>query len=182
MPAVRQRNSAIECLLIGSNMPDVSRSFVGPGIRVLGYVDDLARVFDQIRLTVAPLTFGAGVKAKVLESPAAGLPCACTSIAAEGLDFMETLEAMVGNGVEGLAHVVIKLHDDPVFNVQCRDAALTYTQQRLSESHVDGLMKIAIQTLKTSSFPHGVDGQITPDLFPPVTTPKRRITKTKKLS
>ena len=86
MPLVRAQDDGIECLLVGSNMPDTLKSAVAPGIRPIGRIEDLSGLFDRVRLTVAPLAFGAGVKGKVLDSLAAGVPCACTPIAAEGLD------------------------------------------------------------------------------------------------
>ena len=78
MPAVRKRNPAIECLLVGSDMPEPLRRLCKDGVVAIGHVDDLAEIFDRVRLTVAPLTYGAGVKGKVIDSLGAGLPCVCT--------------------------------------------------------------------------------------------------------
>ncbi len=140
MPLVRSRNPSIECLLVGSSMPDALHAAAGPGIRPMGRVDDLAGVFDQVRLTVAPLTFGAGVKGKVLDSLAAGVPCACSPIAAEGLDWSGPLLEMVGENAAGLADVVIRLHTDLAFNAACSQAGLAYVTEQLSEARLDRLM------------------------------------------
>ena len=50
-----------------------------------GYVDDLDSVYRDSSLFVAPLVAGAGVKFKVLDAMAYGLPVVATPIAAEGI-------------------------------------------------------------------------------------------------
>ncbi len=144
MPAVHRINPSIECRLVGSAMPDVLRQIVGPGVRSDGYVEDLAGLFDQLRLTVAPLTYGAGVKGKVLESLAAGIPCACTPVAAEGMDLPDDLQAIVAPDAASLAAAIVKLHEDAAFNAQCRAVGLSYVRQALSERRIDGLMQAAL--------------------------------------
>ena len=144
MPTVRRLNPAVECLLVGAGMPDVLRQLVAPGVRALGYVDHLAGVYDQVRLTVAPLTFGAGVKGKVFESMAAGLPCACTPVAAEGLDLPDALAALVAEDPAQLAAILVRLHEDGAFNAECRAVGLAYVRRALSPRRVDELMRPAL--------------------------------------
>lgn len=124
-------------------MPEALKAAVAPGVRAVGFVDDLAGLFDQIRLTVAPLNFGAGLKGKVLDSLAAGLPCACTPIAAEGMDFAAPLQAMVGIGAQGLAEVILRLHDDEALNASCSQAGLDYVSANLSNARIDAAMREA---------------------------------------
>src|SRR5262249_12750446 len=86
MPLVCQEAPDIRCLLVGSGMSEELRSELQrPGVDVLGRVDTLTDVFERIRLTVAPLRFGAGLKDKVLRSMGAGLPCVGTSEAFKGM-------------------------------------------------------------------------------------------------
>ena len=68
----------------------------------MGYIKDLTEIFDRVRLTVAPLNFGAGIKGKVIESLAAGIPCVCTPLAAEGLDFPTALRGLRRRQRQGL--------------------------------------------------------------------------------
>jgi O-antigen biosynthesis protein len=75
MPLVRKRDSQIECLLVGSEMPESLSRLCVDGVVAIGHVERLSEIFDRVRLTVAPLSYGAGVKGKVIESLAAGIPC-----------------------------------------------------------------------------------------------------------
>lgn len=55
------------------------------GFRVKGWADDLADTMGRYRINLAPLSFGAGIKGKVLDGWVAGTPCIATSVAAEGM-------------------------------------------------------------------------------------------------
>ena len=86
MPRLRKEVPGVELLLVGSHMPAEVSALAEKDIVPLGYVPSLDTVFERVRLTIAPLRYGAGLKGKVLESFAAGIPCVMTTIAAEGLD------------------------------------------------------------------------------------------------
>jgi glycosyltransferase involved in cell wall biosynthesis len=97
----------------------------------------LAEIFDRVRLTVAPLTYGAGIKGKVIESLSAGLPCVCTPIAAEGLELPEALQACVAEGADALAALICNLHDNERANKACGRAGLEYIKSAFSNERLD---------------------------------------------
>jgi glycosyltransferase involved in cell wall biosynthesis len=144
MPLVRKQSPDIECLLVGSEMPEALLRLCGNGVVAVGHVDDLAEIFERVRLTVAPLSFGAGIKGKVIESLAAGLPCACTPIAAEGLDLPEHLRDCVGENAAAIAAIIRRLHDQKKANESCRKAALDYVAANFSAAQVDELLRPAL--------------------------------------
>ena len=55
------------------------------GFRVKGWADDVRQTFEQYRVNLAPLRFGAGIKGKISDGWFVGTPCIATSIAAEGM-------------------------------------------------------------------------------------------------
>lgn len=73
--------------IIGSRCPDEIFALANNNIRVLGEVSDqqLNESYQYARAAVVPLRFGAGVKGKVLEAMASGIPVMTTSIGSEGL-------------------------------------------------------------------------------------------------
>jgi glycosyltransferase involved in cell wall biosynthesis len=144
MPLVRAEDDSIVCMLVGSNMPDSLKAAVSSGIQPVGRIESLPSLFDQIRLSVAPLAFGAGVKGKVLDSYAAGVPCACTPIAAEGLALPEALLGTVKADAASLAKLILRLHNDEAFNQACSTAGLAYVAEMLSETRLDTLMRTAL--------------------------------------
>jgi glycosyltransferase involved in cell wall biosynthesis len=110
MPLVWQTHPEIEALLAGSAMPGAIAALARPGIAVLGAVPNLSDVFDRVRLTVAPLRYGAGVKGKVLSSFAAGIPCVMTPTAAEGIALPQPLDHLVATDAAAFAAIIIQLH------------------------------------------------------------------------
>ena len=74
-PIVRREAPDQHLSIVGSNPTDeVLALNASPGVDVLGYVPDLAPLFDRHRLSIAPLRFGAGMKGKVGQSLIHGLP------------------------------------------------------------------------------------------------------------
>jgi len=144
LPEVEALGERLPCLLIGSDMPEVVRGLRGPVVDPIGQVDDLAHVFDRVRLTVAPLAFGAGVKGKVLDSLAAGVPCVCTAAAAEGLDLPGPLLNLVAETPAGLARSILALHEDEALHRICVEAGLAYITAVMGEARVDELLQRAI--------------------------------------
>jgi len=140
MPRARRRNPHIECLLVGSDMPEHLRRLCKNGVIPIGYLEDLAEIFDRVRLTVAPLTYGAGIKGKVIDSLSAGLPCVCTPIAAEGLDLPKTLRAYIAKSADELAALICNIHDDEQVNEVSGRAGLEYVKTAFSNEALDAAM------------------------------------------
>jgi hypothetical protein len=93
-----------------------------------------------VRLTVAPLRFGAGIKGKVLDSFAAGLPCVMTPIAAEGLPLSAALQGLVGDNPAALAERVVRYHADEMANAAAGAAAAGMAEQEFTPDRVRGAL------------------------------------------
>jgi len=74
--------------------PEIS-ALAGPGVDVTGAVASLRPYLNASRVFVAPVRLGSGVKGKVLEAFAAGLPVVASSRVAAGFDEPEAREAML---------------------------------------------------------------------------------------
>ncbi|ABI58441.1 hypothetical protein Neut_0153 [Nitrosomonas eutropha C91] len=85
-PIIKRQIPDIRFKVIGANPPEeIERLAAIPGIEILGFVKDLQPVFADIRLTVAPLRYGAGIKGKIGTSLCYGVPCVATPMAVEGM-------------------------------------------------------------------------------------------------
>ena len=143
LPHLHAAAPGIECLIVGSHAPDSVRALARPGVRLLGQVPDLRPVLARLRLTVAPLRFGAGLKGKVLTSLAAGVPCVLTRCAAEGMDLPEEYAAVIADTAEELAARILLLHEDPALHERLRQAGLSYVAATCSAERVDALLAAA---------------------------------------
>jgi len=144
MPLVWEQNPDITCTLVGADMPaELRQRAKDDRIAVQGHVADLNQVFDRVRLTVAPLRYGAGVKGKVLASLAAGMPCVMTPIAAEGLSLPPALDPIVADTATDLATLICHLHLDSAANEMFAAAGLDLVGRQFCESRVDELLRPA---------------------------------------
>jgi O-antigen biosynthesis protein len=112
MPLVRAQLPGVVLHVVGSNPTDELRQLDGDGVRVHGWVADLAPLYEQCRVSIAPLRFGAGVKGKVGESLARGVPVAGTTLALEGMHLKPEQDVLVADDARGLADAVLRLLTD----------------------------------------------------------------------
>ncbi len=143
MPVLRGKVPGIELLLVGSHMPKEVSSLAAKDIVPLGYVPSLDSVFSRIRLTIAPLRYGAGLKGKVLESLAAGIPCVMTTVAAEGIDLPAELASLVADEPEALAQRIATLCRDRAKYRRIVEAGKAHVAANYSPERIDSLIREA---------------------------------------
>jgi hypothetical protein len=112
-PLVLEQVPEAELLIVGTDLPASVLAGAPSSVRYLGYVPDLDTWLDGLRLTVAPLRFGAGAKGKVASSLAAGVPCVGTPVAAEGMELRDGVEIAIGQSAAELAERISEIYRDP---------------------------------------------------------------------
>jgi glycosyltransferase involved in cell wall biosynthesis len=111
-PLVLADEPAMQCWLIGADPPAQIRALASENVRVLGYVPNVSPFFDGCRLSVAPLRYGAGVKGKINQSLAYGLPVVATSQAVEGMFLEDGESVMVANQPREFADNLLRVYRD----------------------------------------------------------------------
>ena len=107
------RDTGIELHLVGAEAPPQVQALGElPGVHFHGYLPELQSLLDGCRLSVAPLRYGAGVKGKVNQALAHGLPVVATSCAIEGMHLRPGEDVLVADDAEGFAAAVRRLHED----------------------------------------------------------------------
>lgn len=83
-------------------------------VDVQGWVPEIVPCLDAARVSVAPLRYGAGMKGKVGEALAHGLPVVTTSVGAEGMveGPPEQCGLLVADDAPGLAREIVRLLRD----------------------------------------------------------------------
>jgi glycosyltransferase involved in cell wall biosynthesis len=99
---------------IGADMPEDIRRLgaATPGVELLGYVPDIAPYMDTMRIAVAPLRFGAGVKGKVNLSMAHGQPVVATPCAVEGMHLRHGEDVLIADGAAQFVAALAQLYTD----------------------------------------------------------------------
>lgn len=83
-----------------------------PRIRVTGYVDDPLPYLQQAGVMVVPLLAGGGMRVKILNALAQGLPIVTTSIGCEGIAVEDGVHVLVADTPQDFAQAVLRLLAD----------------------------------------------------------------------
>jgi len=111
MPRLRATRPGLVLHIAGHDLPADLAALASSEIVVHGGVDDLAGFFAGLRLSVAPLRFGAGFKGKVATSLSFGVPVVGTGIAAEGTGLRDGDGITIADDAAAFARAVALLHD-----------------------------------------------------------------------
>jgi glycosyltransferase involved in cell wall biosynthesis len=145
--------------LVRRNLPECTMTVVGSGapadlvdgadgsVHLLGYLPDLGPWFESLRLTVAPLRFGAGAKGKVASSLAAGVPCIATPMAAEGMALSDNDGVLVAADPENFAATIVSAYGDATQWDHLSAGALAYAERSLSLSAWQGRLNAVLQRI-----------------------------------
>lgn len=93
----------------------VSRGFDSTppaGVRFLGVVDDLASFYTRAGVVLSPLTFGSGLKIKLIEALATGKAIVATSITLQGVEREVADAVMRADSAQDFAAAILSLRDD----------------------------------------------------------------------
>ena len=85
MPLVWRELGRVKVTIVGADPPPEVLALAASQVEVAGWVEDLQPLLQVSRVMVAPLRYGAGMKGKVTQCLAVGLPVVTTAIGAEGL-------------------------------------------------------------------------------------------------
>ena len=81
-------------------------------VRVIvhGHVPELRPLYDRMRISVAPLRWGAGVKGKINTAHQLGVPVVSTPIAVDGMHAVDGQHVLLGNSPAELADAVLRAY------------------------------------------------------------------------
>lgn len=137
-PNIRQELPAAQFELIGSKLELGGFDQSPPGVVARGYIADVESYLAGVRVMVAPLRFGAGVKGKVLLSFAEGLPCVMTAIAAEGLALPgEISDLMVADNVDAFVRKAIAIYTNDGVWSRASELVREWAAAHLQTSAID---------------------------------------------
>lgn len=114
-PEVQRNLPGVLFTIIGSNPPNEVCQLAGNGVIVTGRVsdDELLEHYRRCRLVVAPLRFGAGVKAKIVEAMRHGIPTITTSVGAEGICNAEE-SLLIADNVPAFTEAIVQAYTDQI--------------------------------------------------------------------
>ncbi|MGA2625211.1 MAG: glycosyltransferase family 4 protein [Bacteroidota bacterium] len=113
-PLVSKEFPEAKLYVIGPHPPAALSTIASrqPGIHILGFVEDVDSYLRRGSVFVAPLRFGGGVKTKILNALAHGIPVVTTKIGIEGIEGIDSNNILVAESPEKFADAVRSLFAD----------------------------------------------------------------------
>ncbi len=107
-PLIQQKVPDIALNVVGADPPKDILSLHSESVRILGRVseDELKSLYQNVRMMVVPLRFGAGVKGKIIEALYNGIPIVSTAIGLEGIKGIDQLAAPQDSPADFAAELV----------------------------------------------------------------------------
>ena len=113
LPLIVQAEPRFHLSIAGSNAPGEVKALSSPNVSILGRIsdDDLANLYANAGLAVVPLLYGGGVKGKVIEAMAKGVPVVMTGVGAQGIPDAELVSSVADDPLE-MAKIIVASASD----------------------------------------------------------------------
>jgi glycosyltransferase involved in cell wall biosynthesis len=131
-------------LLIAGSKPEHIESFSDSpaGVEFLGFVDDLAMLYQGVSVVCCPILSGGGTRIKILEAAAFGKPVVSTTIGAEGIDLRDGDEILLHDDPRSFAEACLELLDNRELAAGIGKAARAVVAEQYDRNNVVDRIKM----------------------------------------
>jgi GT2 family glycosyltransferase/glycosyltransferase involved in cell wall biosynthesis len=113
LPRIKQAEPRARLIVIGSDPPPRHSLRDPDAIEMIGFVEDVRTPLAQYAVFVCPILSGSGVRVKLLEAFAAGIPVVSTRLGAEGLATKDGDICALADDPQGFADRTLELLRNP---------------------------------------------------------------------
>lgn len=133
--------------IVGDAPPEAIRSLASSTTKVHGWVAETAPYLRAANVSVAPLRFGAGMKGKIGEAMAHGLPVVTTSVGAEGMGLTPGENILVEDDGRSFARAILGLQNDFVRRDRVARAGWDFIREHYGPQAVERLVAAALDSV-----------------------------------
>ena len=113
LPPIRAVEPRARLIVIGAEPPPRHSLPEAEAINLIGFVEDVREPLRRYSVFVCPILSGSGVRVKLLEAFAAGIPVVSTRLGAEGLAAVDGEVCALADDPDEFAQRVLKLIENP---------------------------------------------------------------------
>jgi O-antigen biosynthesis protein len=124
LPLLRASGTGVCTTVIGSDVPESVRAFAADDFVIAGYVADVEPLFNNARVAISPLRYGAGVKGKVNLAMQFGVPVVATGCSVEGMNLVAGKDVLIGDDAATFADSIVTLYGNERLWLQLREGGL----------------------------------------------------------
>ena len=113
-PLIRQERPDVCFDVVGSRPPAelLALNDAGLAINVTGYVPDPTPYLQRAAVLVVPVLAGGGIRVKILNALAEGIPIVSTTLGCEGIEVTPGQDILIGDSPEAFAAQVLRVLND----------------------------------------------------------------------
>ena len=136
LPLVHDRIPTLTLHVVGASDAPQLRQLRSNHIKFEGILtqSELDRLYASVRLSVAPLRYGAGIKGKVIDALYHQVPVIATSVGAEGIFASPAIT--VADGAEAMASAIVEQYFDEQRWNDCRHLFRPFLEEYFSRKAV----------------------------------------------
>jgi glycosyltransferase involved in cell wall biosynthesis len=131
LPLMKDRVPSLRFRVAGRNAPDWLRKKLEiPGIEFLGEIDNAKQFMAESGVMIVPILSGSGMRVKIAEGLAWGIPVITTSMGTEGIDSTDGVNILIADSPESFAGKLSTACQNPdllsKISIQARQFASTH--------------------------------------------------------
>jgi glycosyltransferase involved in cell wall biosynthesis len=141
LPHILQKISDIKLFVVGYYEDSFIGKYSCGNIIFKGNISDseLNSLYSSIRLSLAHLRFGAGVKGKVVEALSLGVPVVSTDFGIEGIPDIESIIS-AANDEKSFAEKIVSMYNNRFYLEKASGLSLNFAKEHFSYQHAFDLM------------------------------------------
>jgi glycosyltransferase involved in cell wall biosynthesis len=137
LPLIRQQEPKARLAVVGEGASNAMTGLMHDNdVDYLGYVEDVSDLYSTARAYVVPVTSGGGIRTKIIESMAAGVPVVTNSFAPNGLGLIADRHVMICDTPQDSANAILRLFRDDDHWLRLRKRARTVVDNCYSLQNV----------------------------------------------
>lgn len=145
-PLIEAASTDAVCHLVGSDPPRAELP-VSPRLKIEGRVEDIAPLYQRIAVGLIPVTVGGGMRVKMVEMMASGIPIVSTSIGAEGNLAVPGEHYLRADTPRDFADAVLRLLSDPALRSRMAQSAHALAEKHYTTAMVERVLGEVIETI-----------------------------------
>jgi len=148
-PLIEAASSEAVCHLVGTDPPRESLP-VSPRFVIEGRVEDIAPLYSRIAVGLIPVTVGGGMRVKMVEMMASGIPIVSTSIGAEGNLAVPDEHYLRADTPRDFSSAVLRLLAEPELRERLARSAHALAERHYSLATVERILGETLEAVMTS--------------------------------
>jgi GT2 family glycosyltransferase len=158
LPRILAKEPKAKLVVIGSDPPRCLNRFQGrKEIEILGFVPDISHALACFSVFVCPVLSGSGIRVKLLEAFASGIPVVSTRVGAEGFPAISGEVCELADSPEAFATSVLRLFSDPAYAAalawRAREMVVRSHDARASISRLEAAYRAAVRRRRPALSP-----------------------------